>query len=372
MTIPARLVIASLLLPRALLAAEPAQLEVMLSVSGARLELDDQLISANATQSHQQAVSPGVHVLRVTKDGFQPVARRIEAAAGQVSKVEVLLVPAESGSKKVLTRIALQELQTSGDVDPRIVQVVAESLLAELRKLEKTAAVGMNEINEMLSFEQQRQLMGCEESSCLAEIGGALGVDQLLSGSLSVLGGTVLFSLRRTDLVRARVLGSIARRLTLTTGEELLAEIGPSIQELFPEFTLRDGRRRGASVEAARQLNPPPIPAWAFFTGVGLTLVAGGISAYSGVQFHGAQTEYRTLATLSATQPINGSELMAIGGRVESLSQQTNLALGVTAGLALVTGVGALFTDFWPGGSAPVAVLVPHPGGAAVSLAGRF
>jgi hypothetical protein len=44
----------------------------------------------------------------------------------------------------------------------------------------------MEEIYEMLQHEKTRHVMGCEaDDACLAEIAGALGVDELVTGRLS-------------------------------------------------------------------------------------------------------------------------------------------------------------------------------------------
>jgi len=56
--------------------------------------------------------------------------------------------------------------------------------------------VSTADINAMLSLEKQKELMGCSEISCLAEIGGALGADLMVSGSVGKLGD--VFSLTMT------------------------------------------------------------------------------------------------------------------------------------------------------------------------------
>ena len=37
----------------------------------------------------------------------------------------------------------------------------------------------------MLAFEKQRQMLGCADTGCIAEIGGALGVDYIISGKVT-------------------------------------------------------------------------------------------------------------------------------------------------------------------------------------------
>jgi hypothetical protein len=42
-------------------------------------------------------------------------------------------------------------------------------------------------IRAMLAFDKQKQMLGCSDAGCLSEIGGALGVDYLVSGKVSLL-----------------------------------------------------------------------------------------------------------------------------------------------------------------------------------------
>jgi len=40
----------------------------------------------------------------------------------------------------------------------------------------------------MLGFEQKKQLSGCTDTSCMVAIGGALGVDKIVTGTVGKLG----------------------------------------------------------------------------------------------------------------------------------------------------------------------------------------
>lgn len=45
------------------------------------------------------------------------------------------------------------------------------------------------DMRALLGLERQKQLLGCAESDCIAEIAGALGVAALLVGDLGMVGG---------------------------------------------------------------------------------------------------------------------------------------------------------------------------------------
>ena len=67
----------------------------------------------------------------------------------------------------------------------------------------------------MLSHEAEKQALGCDAgSSCLAEIGGALGVRYLVSGSIGLVGQSHLITLALSDVERATVEGRVSESVT--------------------------------------------------------------------------------------------------------------------------------------------------------------
>jgi hypothetical protein len=88
------------------------------------------------------------------------------------------------------------------------------------------------DINAMLSFEKQKELVGCEDKvACLIEIGGALGTDLLVAGTVGKLGSTFNVSLTlidtRTNNVRQRFQG------TAGSVEVLASTVGRGVGVLF-------------------------------------------------------------------------------------------------------------------------------------------
>ena len=67
-----------------------------------------------------------------------------------------------------------------------------------------------------------------------------------------------MFLVRRVDQRRAKVLGTVSKRLTAGSGEEFLAAIGPAIEELFPERELRAHTQRGVPKEVALRFYQHP------------------------------------------------------------------------------------------------------------------
>jgi len=263
------------------------------------------------------------------------------AAAPRASRVG-------AGAAAPALRVAVYDFDLSG-VDINTGAVVTDSLLAEIRKLAGVSAIGMDEIRAMLSHEANKQYMGCEESeSCLAEIAGALGVDELVSGKLAKVDSGFAFIVRRIDQQHARVVGSVNQRLAAGSGEEFLAAIGPAVEQLFADRQLREGATRGVPKEMALRLNPPPLPQWVFWSGAAATVVVGAAGGVFGLLMKGAESRYQDQVTTARTQLIEGATLVSIGNEATRNKNLANYSFAGAASLALTSGIIALFTD-WHG-----------------------
>ncbi len=243
-------------------------------------------------------------------------------------------------------RIAVLSFERNG-IDEDVGSLLDESLLAELRKLARTSVVGMAEIRQMLDFEAARQSMGCgAEGSCLAEIADSLGVDVLLTGSLTLVGTESIIVLRRIDQHTAAVAGTFTQRLEAAGGEELLAAVGPAVQELFVEVPLRAGVTRGVDPRLALRLNPPPLSPW-------MPVTAGIVSAVAfagaGAGFVATQVllgSYRDDVKNAGDRGIDGAALVAKGQTASTVWIASWVALGVGVGVAGIAAAMVPLTDW--------------------------
>jgi hypothetical protein len=245
-------------------------------------------------------------------------------------------------------RVAVYDLQLEG-IDKSIGTAVTNSLLAEVRKLQGISAIGMSEIRDMLALEAMKDAVGCNDVTCLAEIGGALGVDELVTGTLSKVGDGNVAVIRRVDQTHAKVAGAYNQRLKPGQGEEFLLAIGPAVQELYPSHALRPGAKRGVAEELVMRLHPPPLPRWLFWTTSG---TAAGLGALGGGAMLIAQNKVKAHNAYAArgvppNDPIDGAVLA--DKRAEANTWR-NAALGLLIGagvVALASGTEALFTDWY-------------------------
>jgi hypothetical protein len=104
-------------------------------------------------------------------------------------------------------RYAALPIGVSKGVDPKTAKLLDELFLAQLSKYAgKHTVLGYSDFGTMLDHEQQKSMSGCEDDSCIAEIGLALGVDRLIAVSMGKLGEHYLLVLKVIDPRAARVL----------------------------------------------------------------------------------------------------------------------------------------------------------------------
>ncbi|MCC7381025.1 MAG: PEGA domain-containing protein [Deltaproteobacteria bacterium] len=144
----------------------------------------------------------------------------------------VVATPATPAARS-LGHIAVLEIRVGGGVDPAIAGPLT-ARLAEVIGKRGHSVIAPDDIRAMLEQEMQRQLVGCTDEGCLAEIAGALGADALVAGRLSKLEHGFAFSL---SLVDARAARALAHTSQTWGGESiaLLELIAPMIDLLLAE-----------------------------------------------------------------------------------------------------------------------------------------
>jgi hypothetical protein len=161
-----------------------------------------------------------------------------------------LVAAAPTASKK----IAVFDLEATGA--PAALAAAASLVVpTEVRARNPGAhVISSADLHAMLGLEREKRMLGCEESaSCMAEVGGAMGVDELVAGRLGMVGRTWVLELHRTDVPRAQVVSSAVRTVR---GEEdaLVGALRDAVGELYPGAAPAP-KDRGASREADRVLS---------------------------------------------------------------------------------------------------------------------
>jgi TolB-like protein len=134
------------------------------------------------------------------------------------------------------TKIAVLTLRNGPGVDAKITELVTELLVGSLQE-RGIKVVSSKEVETAIGFERQKRLLGCaEDTSCLAEVGGALGVDRILSGTLGKLGGSLLVTLQVINMAKGSVENRYQTRIKAAKSEEAFIDaLGPAVAALFPK-----------------------------------------------------------------------------------------------------------------------------------------
>ncbi|MEL6547673.1 MAG: hypothetical protein AAFQ82_23820, partial [Myxococcota bacterium] len=113
-----------------------------------------------------------------------------------------------------------------GDLRAELPGLYSERLLGGLQELTRFKGVGMRDLEALLNAEQQRDLLGCDDVSCIAEIAGAMNTDYLLRSTVGRVAGEhavhlSLIDQKSTDVV-SRADGFYATERELFDGVRLL------------------------------------------------------------------------------------------------------------------------------------------------------
>jgi hypothetical protein len=196
------------------------------------------------------------------------------------------------------------------------------------------------EIQALVSFEAEREMAGCDTTSCLGEIGDALGVDRVVLGTIARVDDRTLVSLRlvnmKTMVVQRRVTDSFVGR-----DDDAL----PWIAWLATRVSVDDEASAGvrpvvdAPTVVERKATVWRALAWTGVgTGAGVLVVAGALGG-AALGISAALPSIKTARTTDRAQ-IEGLE-----GDGPWLAGGANLGLYLGVGLVVVGG--ALF--FAPG-----------------------
>ncbi len=92
--------------------------------------------------------------------------------------------------------------------------------------------LGREDIRRVLSFEEERAALGCDDASCLSEIASALDVDRMVTGSIDKVGTSYFVVVTEIDARSVEPLGRVQRRLPLNE-DELITGVQQMAVELL-------------------------------------------------------------------------------------------------------------------------------------------
>ena len=102
-----------------------------------------------------------------------------------LSVVTSLLIPSAARAKGP-PKVMVLEIPRDEAFKPTVIQAINEFLAGAIRD-QGFEVLTSSDMVAVLGIERQRQLLGCADTSCMAELGGALGSAYLVHGTLAVL-----------------------------------------------------------------------------------------------------------------------------------------------------------------------------------------
>lgn len=182
--------------------------------------------------------------------------------------------PSAMGAAK-LPKIVVLSIKPIDEDTAKIAASLTEILTTDLTKTGRFQVMGESEMSSLVGFEQKKQLLGCSESNCLAEIGGALGCDYLLLGAIGKVGSRFSIDLRIADVKKSRVDirdGALVKEVDgiIEGGRQALS--GVVTQLLGPGFV-----QPPAATSTAEASNGPGAGPYVLMGIGGAALVAGGV-----------------------------------------------------------------------------------------------
>ena len=136
------------------------------------------------------------------------------------------LLAAPAPARTAAPRVVVWDLKALQGVSPGAAEILTDLVATEVARPGRFQVMGRNDLASLLGLERQRRLLGCDEACCLAEIGGALGADYVLSGQVGTLGTQHRISLLLLDAKRAVPVARAARFAPAT--EDGLAQAVPA------------------------------------------------------------------------------------------------------------------------------------------------
>lgn len=151
--------------------------------------------------------------------------------------IELVLSVALASSETSLPSIAVLDVRAPAGTDVQVISALSSVLPVEAARHQLRVVSG-SDLRAMLDLERQRQLAGCSESDCAAELAAALGTDWLLLSDLSNVSGQWLLAM---SLIHTSQREATVRTVRKTSNKTALVDLATdAADELLRRFPLME------------------------------------------------------------------------------------------------------------------------------------
>lgn len=102
-------------------------------------------------------------------------------------------------------KIAVMDLTATESLPKDLVSSLSGVVAETLEQLGAFKAIASQDVVKLLNYQVSQQQLGCDETTCINEIGGALGADYLVTGSLTQIGNNITVQLQLSNIKQTRV-----------------------------------------------------------------------------------------------------------------------------------------------------------------------
>lgn len=104
-------------------------------------------------------------------------------------------------------RLMILDVQKSEGIDENLPRALLSIASGQATQKSAIEVITQNDVKQLLDLEASKQLMGCDaDASCMAEIGNAVGVPYIVTGTLAKVGSSYVLNLSTVDVRAAQVL----------------------------------------------------------------------------------------------------------------------------------------------------------------------
>jgi hypothetical protein len=232
-------------------------------------------------------------------------------------------------------RALVMDLKSNG-VENDTVETIAGLIAVTLSQNPRLDVLSGADVRQLIALEGEKQSLGCaDDSSCLADVAGAMGAQLIVFGNAGRLGTLLNINLNLFDATEARSVGRVA--VQAKNLEELPERLRPALDQLMAK-ALANAPGAPVITQAPPSSGPGVVP-WLVVGGgavsttlgvVGLVLAGGNAAAVSA----GAQGDF--------ANPVKRAQVLKAAQDAQAAYANGTVTGEFAGGLALtVVGLGA-------------------------------
>ncbi len=242
--------------------------------------------------------------------------------------------------------IAVMSVKSVHGISSGVADLINEMILVRLKNGDRfSSVVGGSDMAAMIDLETQKQALGCAEDSCLAELGGALGVPYMLNASIGKMGSLIVLTIKIIAVEEAKV---EVRELLRAKDEGVLADgidglVDKAVVDLLGQPTAAVAEAESKVAAPAVASAPPAADEgdqtsgvnWLKWSGATVGLLGVSYTAARQVVWMDAQSEFDR--KVSEGVALDSTEVEVLGRQADQSNVEVGAGLAVSGlGLALM------------------------------------